>query len=80
MSPDPVEALKAFEQKYALGLRFLSDTHHDTIEAYGGWGERPDRGPGVIRSTVLIGKDGRIERTWYGVKPDGHAEEVLGSL
>lgn len=80
MSPDPVDALKAFREKYDLHLTFLSDPEHATLERYGAWGERPGRGPGVIRSTVLIGTDGRIERTWYGVKPDGHAAEVLAAL
>ncbi len=80
MSPDPVEDLRAFKVKYDLHLRFLSDPEHRTLEAYGAWGERPGRGPGVIRSTVLIGSDGRIERAWYGVKPDGHAAEVLAAL
>jgi len=80
MSPDPVEALHAFRVKYDLKLTFVSDPDHATLEAYGAWGERPGRGPGVIRSTVLIGSDGRIEQAWYGVKPDGHAQEVLASL
>lgn len=80
MSPDPVDALKAFREKYDLHLTFLSDPEHATLERYGAWGERPDRGPGVIRSTVMIGTDGRIERAWYGVKPDGHAAEVLATL
>lgn len=80
MSPDQVEDLRAFKVKYDLHLTFLSDPDHETLEAYGAWGERPGRGPGVIRSTVLIGADGRIERAWYGVTPDGHASEVLSAL
>lgn len=80
MSPDPVEALERFRQKYDLRLTFLSDPEHRTLEAYGAWGERPGRGPGVIRSTVLIAPDGNVERTWYGVKADGHAEEVLSAV
>jgi peroxiredoxin Q/BCP len=80
MSPDTVEALRAFQDKYALRFTFLSDPDHATLEAYGAWGERPDRGPGVIRSSVLIGPDGRIERAWYGVTADGHAQEVLEAL
>ena len=80
MSPDPVDALRRFQEKYDLHLRFLSDPEHRTLEAYGAWGERAGRGPGVIRSTVLIAPDGRIERAWYGVKADGHAEEVVAAL
>lgn len=80
MSPDPVEALDAFCGKYELKFTFLSDPDHRTLEAYGAWGDRPGRGEGVIRSTVLIAPDGTVEKTWYGVKPDGHAEEVLAAL
>lgn len=80
MSPDPSEDLRRFREKYDLHFTFLSDVDHRTLEAYGAWGERAGRGPGVIRSTVVIGADGTIERTWYGVKPDGHAAEVLDSL
>lgn len=80
MSPDAPSALTAFQEKYDLGLTFLSDPEHAVLEAYGAWGERPGRGVGVIRSTVLIAADGTIERAWYGVKADGHAAEVLAAL
>ncbi len=80
MSPDPPDALRRFREKYDLHFTFLSDPEHRTLEAYGGWGDRPGRGEGVIRSTVLIAPDGTVERTWYGVKADGHADEVLAAL
>jgi len=71
---------QAFRKKYGLRLRLLSDPDRSVHEAYGAWGERPGRGEGVIRSTFLIGGDGRVERSWYSVKPDGHALEVLSAL
>ncbi len=77
MSPDPTEKLKRFEEKYRLRFTLLGDEDHDAISAYGAWGVRASGREGVTRSTVLIGPDGRIERTWYGVKADGHAQEVL---
>ena len=40
----------------------------------------PGRGMGVIRSTFVVGPEGRVERAWYGVTPDGHAAEVLNTL
>lgn len=80
MSPDPPEDLKRFREKYDLHFTFLSDVEHRTLEAFGAWGERPGRPPGVIRSTVLIGTSGTIESAWYGVKADGHAEEVAAAL
>ncbi len=80
MSPDRPEDLKRFRDKYDLHFTFVSDPDHSALEAYGAWGERPGRGSGVIRSTVLIAPDGTVERTWYGVKADGHAQEVIAAL
>jgi peroxiredoxin Q/BCP len=80
MSRDDPGTLTDFCRKYDLDLTFLSDPDHSVHEAYGAWGERPGRGPGVIRSTVLIGTDGKVERAWYGVKADEHADEVLKAL
>jgi peroxiredoxin Q/BCP len=52
------------------------------LEAYGAWGEKSMYGKrymGILRTTVLIGKDGRIARIWPKVKVKGHAEEVLAA-
>jgi peroxiredoxin Q/BCP len=35
---------------------------------------------GVIRSTFLVGADGKVRRAWYHVKADGHADKVLAEL
>ena len=51
------------------------------LEAYGAWGKKSMYGRnfmGIIRTTVLVGPDGRIARIWPKVKVDGHAAEVLG--
>jgi peroxiredoxin Q/BCP len=50
---------------------------------YGAFGEKMLYGKkvqGVIRSTFLVGANGKIERAWYGVRADGHAAKVLSSL
>ena len=50
------------------------------LEAYGAWGEKSLYGrtfQGIIRTTVLIGADGRIVKVWRNVRVDGHAEAVL---
>jgi len=50
------------------------------LEAYGAWGEKSLYGRtfmGIIRTTVLIGADGRLARVWRNVRVDGHAEAVL---
>jgi peroxiredoxin Q/BCP len=80
MSPDPPDALKRFREKYDLHFTFLSDPDHGVLEQYGAWGERPGRGPGVIRSTVLLGPDGTVQDAWYRVTADGHAASVLQTI
>jgi peroxiredoxin Q/BCP len=80
VSQDNAAAHQAFRKKYGLRVRLLSDPDRKAHQAYGAWGERPGRGEGVIRSTFLIGSDGRVEKAWYFVKPDGHALEVLSAL
>ena len=80
VSRDDGQAHRAFRQKHSLRVRLLSDPTRSAHLAYGAWGDRPGRGEGVIRSTFLVGADGRIERAWYFVKPDGHASEVLTAL
>ena len=50
------------------------------LEAYGAWGGKSMYGRtflGILRTTVLIGTDGRIVRVWRHVKVDGHADAVL---
>jgi len=80
VSQDDAAAHQAFRKKYGLRVRLLSDRDRKAHQSYGAWGERPGRGEGVIRSTFLIGPDGRVEKSWYFVKPDGHALEVLSAL
>ena len=80
ISPDDTGSHFKFRKKYGLTFELLSDPGHQTMAAYGAWGERPGRGEGVIRSTVLLDPDGTVKRAWYGVKADGHAAEVLQAL
>lgn len=80
ISPDATASHVRFRNKYGLRFPLLSDPSHETMAAYGAWGERPGKPDGVIRSTVLVGSDGKVERAWYGVKADGHAGQVLEAL
>ena len=80
VSPDAPESHVEFRNKFGLRFTLLSDPAHQTMAAYGAWGDRPGKGEGVIRSTVLIGPDGTVTQAWYGVKADGHAAEVLQAL
>jgi peroxiredoxin Q/BCP len=83
VSTDSVQSHTKFTQKYGLNFPLLSDPDHAVTEAYDSWGPKKFMGReflGVRRNTFLIGKDGKIARVWEGVKPAGHAEEVLQAL
>ena len=83
VSADKVEAQDKFKAKHDLTQALLSDETHKTLEAYGAWGKKSMYGKsfmGIIRSTVLIGPDGRVAHVWPKVKVDGHAAEVLAAV
>jgi thioredoxin-dependent peroxiredoxin len=83
ISADPLKAQEAFRNKHQLTTPLVSDEQHEMLEAYGAWGEKSMYGrtfQGVLRTTVLIGADGRIIRIWRHVKVDGHADEVLAAV
>jgi len=80
VSADPVKAQESFRNKHQLAIPLISDQEHEMLEAYGAWGEKSMYGRkflGIIRTTVLIGADGRVARVWRNVRVDGHADEVL---
>ena len=82
ISADPVKAQDAFKKKHKLTVGLLSDEQHEMLEAYGAWGKKSMYGKtfmGIIRTTFLIGPDGRIARIWPKVKVAGHAAEVLAA-
>jgi thioredoxin-dependent peroxiredoxin len=82
VSADPAKAQEAFRDKHQLSTPLVSDEQHQMLEAYGIWGEKSMYGrtfQGVLRTTVLIGADGRFLKIWRNVKVDGHAEEVLAA-
>jgi thioredoxin-dependent peroxiredoxin len=82
VSADPVVAQDKFKKKHNLKVALLSDETHKMLDAYGVWGKKSMYGKtfmGIVRTTVLIGPDGRIARIWPKVKVDGHAAEVLAA-
>jgi peroxiredoxin Q/BCP len=83
VSADSVKALARFKEKYKFNFTLLSDPEHKTIEAYGFWRGKKFMGrsfKGIVRSSLLIGSDGKVERIWDAVKAKGHASEVLAHL
>ena len=82
VSADPLRAQEAFRAKHQLSVPLVSDEAHEMLESYGVWGEKSMYGrtfQGILRTTVLIGTDGRIARIWRNVKVDGHADDVLAA-
>ncbi|WP_291861241.1 peroxiredoxin [Bradyrhizobium sp.] len=83
VSADPPKVQQAFRDKHLLVTPLVSDEQHEMLDAYGVWGEKTMYGrifQGILRTTVLVGADRRILRTWRNVKVDGHAEEVLAAV
>ncbi len=82
VSADPVSKQDKFKTKHKLTIPLASDETHKMLEAYGVWAEKSMYGRtymGILRSTYLIGPDGKIAQVWEKVKVPGHAEEVLAA-
>ncbi|GAC1619434.1 MAG: hypothetical protein NVS9B13_08720 [Candidatus Acidiferrum sp.] len=83
MSADSVAAQTSFKRKYRLNFPLLSDPDHETIEKFGAWQKKKFMGRtfmGIVRSTFLIGADGKIAAVWDRVKAKGHAAEALAAV
>ena len=83
ISPDGAGGHAAFRAKFGLPFTLLSDEDHAAAEAFGAWGEKQNYGKtymGIIRSSFLVGPDGRVAKAWPSVKADGHAAQVLDAL
>ena len=84
VSPDDGASHRKFIDKYQLPFTLLSDPDKKVMEKYGAWGEKNMYGKktmGVIRSTVLIGPDGKVKKHWKRVaKAETHPEKVLEAI
>jgi peroxiredoxin Q/BCP len=83
VSPDPVEAVRRFADKFDLPFTLLADEDHAVAEAYGTWVEKKNYGKtywGVQRATFIIDPDGRIARVFPKVSPKTHDDVVLEAL
>jgi thioredoxin-dependent peroxiredoxin len=83
VSPDSVEDLRAFADKYGLAFTLLADEDHEVAERYGVWVEKSMGGRtfwGNERSTVLVDPDGDVARVFPKVKPAEHDDLLLGAL
>src|SRR5262245_6199769 len=78
------EASKAkFAKKYNLTFPLLADADHEVAEKYGVWQKKSRYGRsymGIVRTTYLIGPDGKIVERWDNVKVDGHVDAVAAAI
>jgi len=82
-SADAVPSQAKFKAKQKLNFSLLSDPDFTAIEAYGARRMKSFLGKsylGIVRSTVLIGPDGKVEKIWSTAKSKGHAAEVVEAL
>ena len=82
-SADSIDSLAKFKDKQKLNFPLLSDPDFTVIEAYEARRMKSFLGKsylGIVRSTVLIGPDGKVEKIWATAKSKGHAAEVVEAL
>lgn len=83
VSPDPVKKLQGFVEKKELNFTLLADEDHAIADKYGCWGMKKFMGRefmGLIRTTFIIGKDGRLLKVMDKFKTKTHHDDVLAEL
>lgn len=83
ISPDPVAKLAEFVEKDGLTFPLASDTERSVLTTWGAFGEKSLYGKtvtGVIRSTVVVDPDGKVELAQYNVKATGHVAKLRRDL
>ena len=83
VSKDSCQSHQAFISKFGLKLKLLADTSGEVCDGYGVWQEKEKDGVkkmGIVRSTFIIDKNGRLDDVEYGVSAEGHAQAVLEKI
>jgi len=83
LSPDPVKSLKKFAERDGLNFTLLSDVDHAVAEQYGVWGLKKFMGRefmGILRTSFLIDKQGRLAHVMDKVTTKSHHDDVLALL
>lgn len=83
VSKDSIASHCKFRDAQGLNFALLSDPEGETLDAYGAWGEKNLYGKksmGIIRSTAVIGPDGKLIAHFPKVKVDGHADAVIAAI
>lgn len=80
ISPDPQKRLQNFIDKQALNFDLLSDEDHKIADKYGAWGPKKFMGrefDGILRSSFIVGKDGKLKHIMDKVKTKTHHDDVI---
>ncbi len=83
ISPDKPEKLAKFREKENLKVTLLGDQDKTVLDAYGAFGEKMNYGKtylGVIRSTIIVDEEGKVERALYNVRATGHVAKIIKDL
>ena len=83
ISKDNLKSHDKFKHKYKIKFDLLADEELKVLKKYKVWGKKKFMGRefmGIIRSTYLIDKEGKILKVWDNVKVKDHAKEVLKTL
>ncbi|RDW17438.1 thioredoxin-dependent thiol peroxidase [Oceanobacillus chungangensis] len=83
ISPDPADSHQKFIGKYDLPFLLLADENHKVAEEFDVWQLKNNFGReyyGVVRSTFIIDKEGKLQKEYRKVKVEGHVEEALAFI
>ncbi len=83
ISKDNLKSHNKFRDKYKIKFDLLADEELKVLKKYKVWGKKKFMGRefmGIIRSTYLIDKKGKILKVWNNVRVKDHAKEVLITL
>ncbi|MEU2339702.1 thioredoxin-dependent thiol peroxidase [Streptomyces sp. NPDC006654] len=83
ISPDAPEKLGKFREKENLKVTLLADPDKKVLDAYGAFGEKKNYGKtymGVIRSTIIVDEQGKVEKALYNVRATGHVAKIIKDL
>ncbi|MEU4653813.1 thioredoxin-dependent thiol peroxidase [Streptomyces sp. NPDC023723] len=83
ISPDQPAKLAKFRDTESLKVTLLADPDKSVLDAYGAFGEKKNYGKtymGVIRSTIVVDEDGKVEKALYNVRATGHVAKIIKDL
>jgi thioredoxin-dependent peroxiredoxin len=83
VSPDKPEKLATFREKENLKVTLVGDPAKSVLDSYGAFGEKQMYGKtvtGVIRSTIVVDENGKVEHAFYNVRATGHVAKIIKDL